>query len=137
MIKPPSPQIALGIEPPATNVVQFQQYAVANQRGEYQTGKGVEVLELRTGKHNWLLATITIAFTRQGYFVGCAYYMQTSSKSLPCTFGQSPHKSRRDALIAGKAQLGAMLATLAQNSPLVREMVAYQQIKQWLDGGVS
>ena len=130
-----SPQIDLGIEPPATNVVQFQQYAIANAMGVYD--KNVEVLELRTGKHNWLLATITIAFTRQGYFVGCAYYMQTSSKSLPCTFGQSPHKSRRDALIAGKAQLGAMLATLAQNSPLVREMTAYQQIKQWIDGGVS
>lgn len=138
MPKPPiTTQIALAIEPPATNVVQFQQYAVANQRGEYQAGKGVEVLELRHGNHNWLLATITIAFTRQGWFVGCAYYMQTSSKSLPCTFGQSPHTSRRNALISGKAQLNAMLSSLAQNSPLVREMVAYQQIKQWLDGGVS
>ncbi|MEC7119917.1 MAG: hypothetical protein VXW65_08460 [Pseudomonadota bacterium] len=135
MPKPPSPQIDLGFEPPATNVVQFQQYAVANECGVYD--KNVEVLELRHGKHNWLLATITIAFTRQGYFVGCAYHMQSSGKSLPCSIGQSPHPSRRNALIAGKAQLSAMLATLAQKSPLVREMVAYKQIKQWLDGGVS
>jgi hypothetical protein len=135
MPKPPSPQINLGIEPPATNVVAFQRHAVANAMGVYD--KNVEVLELRHGKQNWLLATITIAYTRQGWFVGCAYYMQTSSKNLPCTFGQSPHTSRRNALIAGKAQLSAMLATLAQNSPLVREMTAYQLIKQWLDGGVS
>lgn len=128
-------QIELGIELPATNVVAFQRHAVANAIGIYD--KNVEVLELRHGKQNWLLATITLAFTRQGWFVGCAYYMQTSSKSLPCTFGQSPHTSRCNALIAGKAQLAAMLSSLAQNSPLVREMVAYQQIKQWLDGGVS
>lgn len=127
--------IDLSLDAPETNVVAFQHYATANARGEYVTGKGVEVLELRYGKHNWLLASITIAFTRQGWFFGCAYYMQTSSKSMPCTFGRSPHKSRRDALLAAKAYLGAMLTTLAQNSPLVREMVAYQQIKQWLAGG--
>lgn len=132
MIK--SPQIDLGIESPATNIVAFQRHAVANAIGIYD--KNVEVLELRNGKHNWLLATITLAFTRQGWFVGCAYYMQTSSKSLPCTFGRAPHTSRRNALISGKAQLNAMLTTLAQNSPLVREMVAYQQIKSWIDGSV-
>jgi hypothetical protein len=135
MSKPTSPQMPLGIEPPATNVVKFQNYAIANQRGVYD--KNVEVLDLRHGKHNWLLATVTLAFTRQGWFFGCAYYMQVSSQSHPCTFGQQPHKTRRDALIAGKAHLTGMLATLAKNSPLVREMTAYQKIKSWIDGGMS
>lgn len=128
----PSSQLSLDVQSPLAEIITHQPYSTCNKLGEYD--KNIELVECIYGVHNWSIAKVTLAFTRQGYHWGCAVKIPSLGLDalIKCTYASKPVSTKIGAIRAGKAQIAKTLNLWGGVHPMVRSNPEYQAIVAWL-----
>lgn len=132
MPKSNTAQLGLDVQDTLAPVIKHRPYSQCNALGVYD--KHVELLECLHGPHNWAVATITLAFTRQGYFWGVDVRIPSLSLQAgqKCSYGQLPVSTRLGAVCAAKSQIAKILQLWGAAHPLIKEAKEYQSVVAWL-----
>lgn len=107
-------------------------YAQCNARGIYD--KNVDTLDCLYGTHNWTIASITLAYTQQGYHWGIAVRIPslTLEATQHCSYGTKPVSSRYGAICAAKTKIAHLLQQWGSVHPIIKQAPEYQHIIAWL-----
>lgn len=131
-------QLGLALDKPQ-QVITFTPYSRTNGKAEYV--EDIEQLQCRMSPpKRWLLATISLAYCRDGWRYGFWMNLPTSNfdKTYPCAAANKPLKTRALAIQHAKDHLLVHIRQLEQFRADVRDLSDYQAVTAWIaDVGVS
>lgn len=131
-------QLGLALDKPQ-QVIAFTPYSRTNGKAEYV--EDIEQLQCRLSPpKRWLLATISLAYCRDGWRYGFWMNLPTSNfdKAYPCAAANKPLKTRALAIQHAKDHLLVHIRQLEQFRADVRDLSDYQAVTAWIaDVGAS
>ena len=125
-------QLGLDLDKPH-QLISFTPYSRTNGNAEYV--QDVEQLECRLkSPKRWLLATVTLAYCRDGWRYGFWFSLPTSNfeKAYPCAAVNKPLKTRALAISKAKDHLLVHIRQLEQFRVDVRSLSDYQTVTAWI-----